>query len=120
MDAGGYIDPTVQALFTFNYDAYDAADFNAGGIANTQGASADDALLFEILEERYVTFIGSSLGWNDLRRTQDDAIGIDVNLVLNRGSAFPQRLIYGQDELNSNVNAPDPVPGVFDRMSVFQ
>ena len=120
MDAGGYIDPTVQALFTFNYDAYDAADFDAGGMANPQGASADDALLFEILEERYVTFIGTSLGWNDLRRTQDDAIGIDVNLVLNRGTAFPQRLIYGQDELNSNVNAPDPVPGVFDRMSIFQ
>ncbi|MEM9936389.1 MAG: SusD/RagB family nutrient-binding outer membrane lipoprotein [Bacteroidota bacterium] len=120
MNGGGYIDPTVQALFTFQYDPYEAADFDAGGVANTAALSADDALLSEILEERYVTFIGSSLGWNDLRRTQNDAIGIDVSMVLNRGAAFPQRLIYGQDELNSNVNAPDPVPTVFDVMEVFR
>ena len=120
MAAGGYIDQTVLDQFTFTYEAYDAADFDAGGIANADGLSADDALLSEILEERYVTFIGTSLGWNDLRRTQNDAIGIDVSLVLNRGAQFPQRIIYGQDELNSNTNAPSPVPGVFDVMEVFR
>ena len=53
-------------------------------------------------------------------RKSGDAVGIDVSMVLNRGAAFPQRLIYGQDELNSNVNAPDPVPTVFDVMEVFR
>ncbi len=120
MSTGGYIDPTVLDLFTFKYDPYVADDFAAGGIANDRGFSSDDALLFEILEERYVTFIGSSLGWNDLRRTQNDVVKIDPALVLNRGAQFPQRLIYGQDELNSNTNAPDPVPGVFDVMAIYQ
>ncbi len=120
MASGGYIDQTVQDQFTLLYEAYEAADFDTGGMANDQGLSRDDALLYEILEERYVTFIGTSLGWNDLRRTQSDAIGIDVNLVLNRGASFPQRIIYGQDELNSNSNAPSPVPGVFDVMEIYR
>jgi len=120
MAGGGYIDPTVLDLFSFQYDPYTADDFASGGIANDQGLSQEDALLYEILEERYVTFIGTSLGWNDLRRTQNDAVKIDPALVLNRGSQFPQRLIYGQDELNSNTNAPDPVPGVFDGMAIYE
>jgi len=120
MNAGGYIDQTVLDQFSFLYEPYEAADFEAGGGANDQGLSRDDALLYEILEERYVTFVGTSLGWNDLRRTQNDAVGIDVNLVLNRGTQFPQRIIYGQDELNSNVNAPNPVPGVFETMEIYR
>lgn len=120
MDMGGYIDQTVLDQFTSNYDPYTADDFTAGGVANDRGTSADDALLYEILEERYLTFIGTSLGWSDLKRTQGDAVRIDWTLLLNRGSQLPQRLIYGQDELNSNENAPSPVPGVFDTAEIYQ
>ncbi|MBT34257.1 MAG: SusD/RagB family nutrient-binding outer membrane lipoprotein [Thalassobius sp.] len=120
MNDGGYIDPTYLVDYTPVYEAYEAADFASGGIANTDGLSADDALLMEILEERYVTFVGTYLGFNDLRRTQDDAVSIPVDMTLNRGTEFPQRLIYGQDELNSNLNAPSPVPGVFDRTEIYQ
>lgn len=120
MNEGGYIDPTVLGFFTFKYDPYTAEDFAAGGMANDQGLSPEDALLYEILEERYVTFIGTSLGWNDIRRTQNDNVRMDWTLVLNRGTQLPQRLIYGQDELNSNSNAPDPVPGVFDAMEIYR
>ena len=120
MNEGGYIDPSYLEDYTPVYEPYVAADFASGGMANTDGLSSDDALLMEILEERYVTFVGTYLGFNDLRRTQDDAISIPVEMTLNRGTDFPQRLIYGQDELNSNSNAPSPVPGVFDRMAIYQ
>lgn len=120
MATGGYIDASILAGSTYQYDAYDATDFDNGGIANTDGLSADDALLMEILEERYLTFIGNGMGWNDVRRTQNDAVRLPWEAMLNRGTAFPQRFIYGQDELNSNSNAPDPVPGIFDAMEIYQ
>ncbi len=120
MATGGYIDQTVLDQFTFLYEPYTPEDFDVGGVANDLGLPSEDALLYEILEERYVTFIGTSLGWNDLRRTQNDAVKIDWTLVLNRGSQLPQRIIYGQDELNSNLNAPNPVPAVFDAIDIYQ
>jgi len=120
MSTGGYIDPTYTAAFPFVYEAYEAADFNDGGMANPGGMSADDALLMEIIEERYLTFIGTHLGFNDLRRLQNESIKLPMDVLLTRGSEFPQRIIYGQDELNSNTNAPSPVPGVFDRMEIYQ
>lgn len=120
MDGGGYIDATITANYPFNYDTYESGDFDAGGMANTGNMSRDDALLMEILEERYLTFIGTSLGWNDVRRTQNDAVRLPWERMLNKGSEFPQRLIYGQDELNSNSNAPAPVPGVFDEMEIYK
>ncbi len=120
MNTGGYIDPTYTADFPFVYEAYEDADFSDGGIANPGGMSADDALLMEIIEERYVTFIGTHLGFNDLRRLQDENVKLPMDVILTRGSQFPQRIIYGQDELNSNTNAPSPVPGVFERMEIYQ
>lgn len=119
MATGGYIDGSVTAIHDFQYDPYESGDFDAGGMANAGGMSADDALLMEILEERYLSFIGTSMGWNDVRRTQNDAIGIPITPLLNKGSDYPQRMIYGQDELNSNTNAPDPVPGIFDKMEIY-
>ena len=120
MAGGGYIDESITSRHSFKYDAYESADFETGGMANLTGSSKEDALLLEILEERYLTFIGTSLGWNDVRRTQKDAVRLPWENMLNRGSDFPQRLIYGQDELNSNTNAPAPVPGVFDAMEIYK
>ncbi|MEM7299122.1 MAG: SusD/RagB family nutrient-binding outer membrane lipoprotein, partial [Bacteroidota bacterium] len=120
MSNGGYIDGSITSRWSFKYDAYESGDFESGGMANTTGSSAADALLLEILEERYLTFIATSLGWNDVRRTQSDAVRLPWENMLNRGTDFPQRLIYGQDELNSNSNAPSPVPGVFDAMEIYQ
>ena len=48
-----------------------ATDFNAGGIENPTATALTPvrALLREILEERYVTFMGQIEGFNDVRRT---------------------------------------------------
>jgi len=83
------------------YEPYTAADFAAVGIANTGAATANGALLLEILEERYVTFIGQTEQFNDVRRTKN-ALGITPT----SGTKLPQRLLYPQSEINTNPNTP--------------
>ncbi|MEQ9438325.1 MAG: SusD/RagB family nutrient-binding outer membrane lipoprotein [Cyclobacteriaceae bacterium] len=112
LNEGGYLDPTYQNTgFAYTYAPYEAADFSAGGMANAGGLSADQALLQEILEERYITFFGQLLGFNDIRRTRQEAVGI--KLLPNTGDRLPERFIYGQEEINSNTSTPNPVPDIF-------
>ena len=83
-----------------NYAAYVATDFASGGIENADNIAQDQALLREILEERYVTLIGQIEGWNDMRRT-----GNFLKLPLPSGKAdYPRRGLYSQIEINTNPN----------------
>jgi starch-binding outer membrane protein, SusD/RagB family len=85
------------------YEPYVAADFDAGGIANPATATALDALLREIIEERYVTLTGQLEVFNDVRRTKN-LLGVPV---ASGAASFPQRLLYPQSELNANAaNVP--------------
>lgn len=112
LNGGGYLDATYQtAGFPYVYAPYEAADFEVGSLANDGGLPADQALLQEILEERYVTFFGQLLGFNDIRRTRNEAVGIKIQP--NTGSQLPERFIYGQEEINSNASTPSPVPNIF-------
>ncbi|GAB3895748.1 SusD/RagB family nutrient-binding outer membrane lipoprotein [Spirosoma agri] len=115
---GGYINSAYLTAGAYKYDPYVAADFAAGGIENTDGITADNALLREILEERYVSFYGQHLGWNDERRTRAEAYGI--KLTPNNGTQLPWRFIYPQNELNSNPNAPKPVPATFEAPAIYR
>ena len=111
MDAGGYlmnIDPA-----NLNYEAYTAADFASGGIENTDGLSQEDALLREILEERYITFFGLIQPFNDLRRTLNET-NVRVPVEPNQGNELPQRFLYPQSEIDRNENTPTPVPNFFE------
>lgn len=117
LNTGGYINSTYLTAGTYKYEAYVAADFEAGGIENNDNITADNALLREILQERYVSFYGQHLGWNDERRTRAEAYGI--KLTPNNGTQLPWRFIYSQNELNSNPNSPKPVPGTFDTMAIY-
>ncbi|MFT4030823.1 MAG: SusD/RagB family nutrient-binding outer membrane lipoprotein [Siphonobacter sp.] len=118
MNSGGYINSTYLVSGTYQYTAYTADDFASGGIENPDGLTASNALLREILEERYVTFYCQHLGWNDERRNRNDSYGI--KLSPNTGTQLPWRFIYGQNEINSNPNTPNPVPGTFDAPSIYQ
>ena len=118
LNSGGYLHATYKVAGTYKYEAYVAADFAAGGMENKDGITADNALLREILEERYVTFYGTHLGWNDERRTRSEAIGI--KLTPNNGTLLPGRFIYSQNELNSNTSSPKPAPGLFDAISIYK
>ncbi|MFP4293966.1 MAG: SusD/RagB family nutrient-binding outer membrane lipoprotein [Cyclobacteriaceae bacterium] len=117
LNTGGYIDPTYQEAFTLAYEPFEATDFESGGIENPDGLSASDALLREIIEERYVSFYGQTLAWNDERRTRGTAVGIPI--TPNIGNQLPWRFVYSQNEINGNPNVPSPVPGPFEIMSIY-
>lgn len=117
MDAGGYL--TNANAANVRYDAYVALDFANGGMENPDNLSADDALLREILQERYITFFGQVEGFNDTRRTENETV-VRVPVTPNTGSQLPQRFIYPQSEIDRNSNTPNPIPNFFDPTRVNQ
>jgi len=117
MNNGGYLTNAMPSDYL--YAAFEQADFANGGIENTDGISADDALLREILEERYVTFFGQIEGFNDVRRTANEAT-VAVPVPPNVGSQLPQRFLYPQTEIDRNSNVPSPIPGFFEPTPVNQ
>lgn len=118
MQSGGYMDGVEAATPGLQYDAYDANDFSSGGIENPDNIASDQALLREILQERYVTLFAQIEAFNDVRRTQDESVRVPVQP--NTGHELPQRFLYPQSEIDRNPNTPDPLPGFFDRTTVNQ
>lgn len=108
---GGYMGNAAPS--DIQYDAYEANDFMSGGMENQDGVSGYEALLREILEERYITLFGQIEVFNDTRRTEGES-AVRVPVVPNVGSELPQRFLYPTTEINRNPNTPDPVPGFFE------
>lgn len=99
------------------YEAYTEADFTSGGIENTDGLTTAQALLREILEERYVTLFGQIEPFNDTRRTLSET-DVRVDVIPNTGDALPQRFLYPQTEIDRNGNLPSPIPGLFEPTAI--
>ncbi len=97
-----------SAAFDGGYEAYELSDFADGGIANPDGMSQENALLTEILEEKYLSLMAHIETFNDLRRT-DNFLGVPPKT----GDQLPQRFLIAQVEVNANANAPEPIPGTF-------
>jgi len=98
-----------------SYKDYDLTDFGTGGTANPNNLSVDQALLTEILKERYVSFIGQIEGWNDMRRTHNF-----LNIPVTAGkTTYPRRILYSQIEFNTNPNVPKSGIGLFDDVPVW-
>lgn len=114
---GGYL--TNADAADIQYDAYVAADFAGGGMENADGISADDALLREILEERYITLFGQIEPFNDTRRTLGEA-AVRVAVEPNVGNELPQRFLYPQTEIDRNENTPNPIPDFFEPTDINQ
>ena len=66
-------------------------------------SSSGDMLLKEILEEKYISLIGSLQVFHDVRRTKN-LIGVPVKV--NDKTKIPQRFLYPQSEINSNESFP--------------
>ncbi len=111
----------VFPISTGVYDDFTEADFLNGGIENSDGAiSRDEALLREIIEERYVTFFNQILGFNDLRRTKKDPVAVQVPVPFNVGSQHPERFLYPFSEENTNgANVPE-VADIFVKTTINQ
>ncbi|MFD2248554.1 SusD/RagB family nutrient-binding outer membrane lipoprotein [Pontibacter ruber] len=103
--------PEVPAIPEYKpYQMFTLEDFAIGGIENNGSLSPEQALLMEIMEERYVTFIGNIEAFNDARRT-DNLLGIPVKGTANK---LPERFLYPQNEVNSNPNTPNPLPDLYE------
>ena len=114
MSTGGYINSTYLTTGNYKYDPYVAADFNSGGIENptSKSVTPTEALLREILEERYITLIGTFEGFNDMRRTFKET-NIKVPIPVNFGSSLPQRMLYPQVEVDRNTSMPSNYPDLY-------
>lgn len=106
----------LAGFYGAQYDDYEIADFEAGGMANN-GGDATASLLEEILEEKYLCLYGQIEGWNDLRRKDNT---FRASIPATTGAGFPERLPYPQTEINSNPSVPSPVPGLFEATPVNQ
>ena len=115
LNSGDDFHSSIKSYFSFQYDPYIDADFESGGMENQDNISKNDALLREILEERYVTFYMQYMGWTDERRNRNESVGI--KLTPNTGDKLPERFLYVEE---SNLNRPDPLPGLYDPLLVFE
>ncbi len=106
----------------FDYQPYDAADFQSGGMENQDDVDPTRALLREIIEERYVSGFLTYMPFNDVRRLDKSDQDLIVPFPLNTTSATmnPQRLPYAESELFANSNGPGQDPGIFVKTPVNQ
>ena len=105
---------------TVRYDAYAAADFSAGGLENADAIATDRALLREIMEEKYVSTFATLIPFDDFRRLRVTDSDIVLPVPINSGSAYPERFLISQDEIDGNPNVPSPIPDIFQKTPVNQ
>jgi len=120
LNNGGWLNAAFDTV-AYKYEAYLEADFAAGGIENLDNIAPERALLREIIEERFVSGFGTFMPFNDSRRLRKSDGDIAVPFPLNTPSAtqYVERILYAQNELNSNTNAPSD-PGIYATTEVNQ
>ncbi|HEX8426535.1 SusD/RagB family nutrient-binding outer membrane lipoprotein [Hymenobacter sp.] len=96
------------------YQPYTLANFAAGGVLNT-GQSQQNALLREILTEKYLSLVGQIEPFNDVRRT-GNIIGVPKKRT--DAPSIPQRYLIAQNEVNANPNVPTPIPPLYEPTEV--
>ena len=119
---GGRLNTTFNSDTTIQYDAYVSADFASGGMENSDGVSAETALLREIIEERYVSGFGTFMPFNDHRRLRGDSetdliVPFPLNTTAAAADGHVERIPYAQDELTSNSNMTED-PGLYAKTKV--
>jgi len=119
---GGRLNTTFNSDTTIQYDAYVSADFASGGMENSDGVSAETALLREIIEERYVSGFGTYMPFNDHRRLRGDSetdliVPFPLNTTAAAAYGHVERIPYAQDELTSNSNMTED-PGLYAKTKV--
>jgi hypothetical protein len=121
LNTGGFFNANFNTM-PYLYEAYDASDFENGGMENTDGIDQIRALIREIVEERYISGFLSWMPFDDHRRLRKDEMDVVVPFPVNDSSAsgHVQRLPYPSTELNANSNAPGSDPGIFTKTEVNQ
>ena len=94
LNSGGLINSNFSSM-THQYDAFNASDFDNGGIENTDGVDSKTAFLREVIEERYVSGFGMHMPYNDARRLRKSDSGISVPFILRLDAPRSRRIIRG-------------------------
>ena len=103
------------------YEPYVSTDFASGGMENADGIDAKDAILREVIEERYVSGYGQFMPFNDARRLRKSDNSLAVPFPTNTGSRYPERFVISQDEVNGNSKAAaNKTITIFDKTEVNQ
>jgi hypothetical protein len=113
---GGFWEWADGEGYAVQYDDYVLLDFQAGGMVRHGQATDNAAILYEIMEERYVSMVGELESFNDWRRS-NNLIGVPIK---NGGAQIPMRLLYSQVEVNSNTSTPSPIPDFYEATDVHQ
>lgn len=102
------------------YENYVAADFAPAGLANPKNySSAQLALLYEIVSQRYIVLLMQYESFNDYRRLSKASPVVELPIPLSVGTQKPQRFIYPETEINTNINTPKPAPNQFVKTTIF-
>lgn len=119
--ASGYINGRSFSANGRKYDPYIIADFDKAGLANpTKSQSVQNALLYEIITQRYIFLLMQYEAFNDYRRLSGAVPVVELPIPLYTGAKKPQRFIYPQSEINTNSNVPNPLPDQFQKVTIFQ
>ena len=111
----------VNAGDAMKYEPYVSADFASGGMENADGIDAKDAILREVIEERYVSGYGQFMPFNDACRLRKSDNSLAVPFPTNTGSRYPERFVISQDEVNGNSKAAaNKTITIFDKTEVNQ
>lgn len=110
LNSGDLFNANVAGL-SKKYEAYVAADFNAGGIENLDSIDELRALLREIIEERYISGFNTFMPFDDARRLKKTDLDISVPFPLNLPTSTQnvERFLIPEDEALSNQNSPAQV-----------
>jgi hypothetical protein len=117
---GGRLNATFDVAADYKYDPYKQKDFESGGMENADGLTKKDALLREIIEERYVSGFGSYMPFNDHRRLRgagETALIPPFPLNTVGATQHVERMQWSQGEISSNENAPED-PGLYAKTAV--
>lgn len=114
LNAGGRLNDSFSDQ-PYRYEAYTADDLSSGGLLNPDGLQPLRALLREIILERYITGFTTFMPFDDARRLRgagEDDIALDIPLNNTYTAQQPERFLYPESEVLSNINAPDD-PGLY-------
>jgi len=117
---GGRLNAAFDVAADYKYDPYKQKDFESGGMENADGLTKKDALLREIIEERYVSGFGSYMPFNDHRRLRgagETALIPPFPLNTVGATQHVERMQWSQGEISSNENAPED-PGLYAKTAV--
>jgi len=118
--ANGYLHGATFPAAGRKYEPYALNDFSLTGIANpTKAATTQQAMLYEIIAQRYIIFLMQYEAFNDYRRLAKATPVVQLSIPLYVGSKKPQRFIYPQSEIATNPNVPAPLPDQFTNVPIF-